>query len=221
MVNFHHDIQENDVQTGEARFKIEIGDEEHSHILPTCDSIRHFNGIHHNFEEEPVMMAISATLTTRSQIINTVNVTIPPRSTLHFSYEMNSIGLSDIDAVVEDADGQLQNPYFLLGSNELRSSSGLAGGKIVFEIDSRTHSDTRAIEYTLVDNDLVLDLEADNISEKRFRLRIFNCYLYNASDNNLLDFQEILEVAFFPGDRVNLKIKVRANGNVSCRYERV
>ena len=221
MVNFNNDIHENDIQTGEARFTIKIGEEEYNHILPTSDTIRHFNGQHHNFQEYPVVMSISASLTTRSQIINTVDVIIPPRSTMNFSYEINTIGLSDIDAIIENAEGQLQNPYFLLGSNELRTSSGLAGGKIIFEIDNRTESDSRAIEYTLVDQDLKLDLEADNISEKRFRMRIFNCYLYNASDVDVLDFKELLEVAFFPGDCVNLKIKIRANGIVSCQYERV
>jgi len=220
-MNFHNDVNFADVKTGEVSFEIKINEEQFNQILPTSNTTRHFNGQFHNFEENEVQMSILASLTNRSQILHDVKIDIPARSTINFSYEFNSIGISDIDAVIEDIEGNLQNPYFILGSNELRPASGLASGKLIFEVDSNENLDTRAIQYTLVDNDLLLDLEADNISNKQFRLKITNCYLYNGDRKNLLDLEEILQLAFFPGDCVNLKIRICADGTVTCQFERI
>ena len=219
-MNFSNNVDFTEEATGLFEAEFEINNEKFVQSLPSSRTTRHLNATYHNFEMTPVIIRISVKLTGESQLINSAEIVLPGRSRAECTYEFNALAISDIDCVIQDADDNLINPYFILGSNEFRPGEGLAGGKLIIETDSPTEYECRSIEYTLDDQDLVLKLEADNVSQKRFRLTISNCYLYNASGQNLLQFDELIQVAFFPEDSYNLQIRINADGTVAANHER-
>ena len=218
-MNFTNNVDFNEEATGLFEVQFEINNDTYVQQLPTSRTTRHLNASYHNFELLPMIIRTEVKLTGESQLINSAEIIVPARSTAHCSYEFNSLAISDIDCAIQDSSDNLLNPYLILGSNEFQPGHGLAGGKMIMELDSPTEYESRAIEYTLDGQDLVLNLEADNISRKRFRLRISNCYLYNSSGQNLLDFEELLELAFFPNDCFNIQIRINADGAVNIHHE--
>ena len=219
-MNFSNNVDYTEEQTGLFEVQFEINNDTYVQQLPTSRTSRHLNATYHNFEMSPVIIRTSVKLTGESQLINSAEIVLPGRSRAECSYEFNALAISDIDCVIQDANDNLLNPYFILGSNEFRPGEGLAGGKLIIETDSPNEYDSRSIEYTLDGQDLVLNLEADNLSQKRFRLTISNCYLYNASGQNLLQFDELVQVAFFPNDTYNIQIRINADGTVAANHER-
>ena len=219
-MNFSNNVDYTEEQTGLFEADFEIKNETYSQTLPTSRTTRYISGSFHNVEDTPIVIKSSVKLTGESQLINSAEIVLPGRSTATCTYEFHALAVSDIDCVIQDAEDNLVNPYLILGSNEFQPGEGLAGGKLIIETDSPAEYDCRSIQYTLDDQDLVLKLEADNISRKRFRLRISNCYLYNHSGQNLLEFEELIEVAFFPNDCYNIRIRINADGTVASNYER-
>ena len=223
MMNFDNNVDTNERKTGELNFEFRVNGRKLTQKLPTSDTIRNLSGGYHNPDNVERKMRYAVYFTNRSQIIVRREFVIPPRGWIFLSFEFNSNGVSDIDSVIRTSDDKLVSPHFMLGSHELHASDGLAGGKLLFEIESLDgDSDTRSVEYTLNDHDMVLDLQAYNVSsDKRFRLTIRNCFLYNSDGQNLLDFKEIMQVAFFPDDLYNLQIRINANGTIAASYERI
>ena len=213
-MNFQDNVDQTEQQTGEIKFTYMFKGEEIQRTLPTTDTVRTFEVEFPNRTEPDMIIPVEVTVTGRSQLINTHEIRVPMFAKAHCNYEFNTNGVSDVDCVLTDANGDFIERYTILGANEFKPGEGAAGGKILIEIDNNQYSETRSVEYTLMDQDLMLNLEADNESTERFRLRISNCYLYNSGDRNLLDFQEVMELAFFPRDFYNLKIRVGANGVV-------
>ena len=220
-MNFNNNVDFTEEETGRFEAEFQINNEKYVQELPTSRTTRYLTASYHNFEDTPVVIQIAVKLTGESQLINSAEIILPGRSTAECRYEFNALAISDIDTIIQDADDNLVNPYFILGSNEFRTGEGLAGGKVIIETDSPNDYECRSIEYTLDDQDLLLNLEADNISQKRFRLTISNCYLYNASGQNLLEFEELVQVAFFPNDCYNLMIRINADGTVAVNQERI
>ena len=219
-MNFEDNVDYTEQQTGEIQFTYEYKGENIQRTLPTTDTVRTFGVDFPNRTEAELIIPVAVTVTGRSQLINSHEIRVPMFAKAHCNYEFNTNGVSDVECLITDENGDFIHRYSILGANEFQAGEGVAGGKIVIEIDNNRECETRSIEYTLADQDLMLNLEADNESTERFRLRISNCYLYNSGGRNLLDFDEIMVLAFFPRDFYNLKIRVGANGVVVANAER-
>ena len=152
------------------------------------------------------------------QLISNFQVHVPPRSKINFNFEFNTNGVSDIDSLIDQHDNII-SPYLVMGSQEFRTSNGLAGGKLLFEIESFNSLDSRSTEYTMIDHDLVLDLEIENNNEKSYRIKITNCYLYNQDGQNLLQFERVMELFLYPQDYYIIKIMIGADGTVNSSSE--
>ena len=134
--------------------------------------------------------------------------------------QFDADALQNFDNVFEDQIG-MHYPVALLGTYAATpspSARGIAAGKLLIMVDSLTSSQCpRAIEYTLNDEALIMNVTTQNDGNTNQRLRITNNFLF--AENFDFEVQNLIEIALLPMDIYRIEIVVKPSGVVetSCR----
>ena len=174
---------------------------------------RFFNFNYKNENENQVRMDYKISITgNRSQMIHSSFVIVPPNHTFFVNFDFTNSSIDDIESTIISPEDDLLDACFVLGSTKLTPGYGLAAGKLIVELETLESYKIKELEYTLNNNCLVLNWEADNISNKNVRMTISNCYLYNTDGENLMEMNELLQFALLPGDRYDITIEITPVG---------
>ena len=174
---------------------------------------------YYNDKDEEVQCQYEAKYINKSEIKIAGEETVPPRTIVIYRLQFDEEALQDFDSVFEDQVG-MHYPVALLGTYAATpspSARGIAAGKLLIEVDSHTSYQSRAVEYTLNDEALLMNVTTQNDGDTNKRLRISNNFLF--AENFDLEVQDLIEIALLPMDIYKIEIIVKPSGVVetSCR----
>lgn len=210
-------------QENKTRLMFKFADNEHDfeqeveYVGPYAHNV-YFQ--YYNDTDEDVYCEYETKYTGKSEIKLTGEEKIPPRTIIIYHLQFDEDALQNFDSVFEDQVG-MHYPISLLGTYAATpspSARGIAAGKLLIKVDSLTTSQCpRAIEYTLNDEALCMDVLTQNDGNTNQRLRITNNFLF--AENFDFEVQDLIEIALLPSDIYKIQIVVKPSGVVetSCR----
>ena len=192
-------------------------DQEVEYVGPNAHNV-YFQ--YYNDKDEEVTCQYETKYTGKSEIKLTGEEKIPPRTIIIYHLQFDADALQNFDNVFEDQIG-MHYPVALLGTYAATpspSARGIAAGKLLIMVDSLTSSQcSRAIEYTLNDEAMIMNVTTQNDGNTNQRLRITNNFLF--AENFDFEVQDLIEIALLPNDIYKIQIVVKPSGVVetSCR----
>ena len=133
--------------------------------------------------------------------------------------EFNKCEIADLDYVLH-CDNEPKPVSWLLGSftfSRTLSSKGIGSGKFMAIYDNLDHRESREINYQLMDEKLLIVMNATNPSDEMYRLRITNSFLW--AENFDLNETDLIEIVVRPKDIYKIEVVIIPSGQVqtSCR----
>ena len=147
---------------------------------------------------------------------------IPPETLAVYPCVFNDDGIQDFDSFFENENGSFR-PMSLLGTYTLspsRTAKGIASGTLIMEVDSFTTYQSRQVQYTLNDEQLIINGTIQNDFDHNLRLRISNSFLI--AEQFEFGVNEFIEVALLKNDMYQIEIIIKPSGviNHTCRLLR-
>ena len=157
--------------------------------------------------------------TTKSMQIHKGKVEVPPGDTVTIYCEFDKCEIADFDYVLH-RDSEPKPVSWLLGSftfSRTVSARGIGSGKLMAIYDNLDRRETREINYQLMDEKLLLVMNATNPTDEMYRLRITNSFLW--AENFDLNETDLIEIVVRPKDIYKIEVVVIPSGQVqtSCR----
>ena len=196
--------------------------EEKTWQLCTFERLRQIFGYWENeaeeldeFRYEIKLVSSQSTQTHRGQ------VAVPPHHTVTVYCEYNVDGIEDLDYVLHNSKGKENPVSWLLGAfvfSRTRQSKGIGSGKLMAIYDNLSHTETREIEYLLLDEQLIVRMNATNPSKEKYRLRLTNSFIF--AENFDLDItKDLVEICVMPKDIYRIEVIIKPSGEIitNCR----
>ena len=174
-----------------------------------------------NDSDEPKSIEFEVELINKSQIKFTGEEIVPARTIFGLGLQSNQNSIHELNYWFADQ-VDIKKPVWLLGTHALIPSlfgGGIASGKLITTIDSPDFKESRSLEYTLQDECLLLDLSTHNTTNKNYRLRISNSFLF--AEVMDFDVQDLVEIAMLPEDVYTIKINIRPSGRITTNITRL
>ena len=174
------------------------------------------------YAETNEKVKFSIGLNTESNQMHSGEVMVPAGAAFMLYTEFTENEIQNPEYVLDVPILGLQKCTWLLGDYSFCRSqrvSGLAAGKLIIDIDNHTTEDQRTIEYTLVDDQLVMVFKATNTNNEPYRLRMNNSFLY--ADQGDFETTEILEVCLLPGDQYRIDVVIEPTGEILTSHRRL
>ena len=145
---------------------------------------------------------------------------IPQSTSFGFYVEFTKFEVSDLDYVIHAGDDTKPRSWLLGGFvySRTRRTRGICSGKLLITYDNESKTETRRLDYNLLDEKLILAMEGVNPTQEAYRLRIENAFLW-ALDFDLDHSKELIEIRVQPTDIYKIEIIIDPSGevDVNCR----
>ena len=174
-----------------------------------------------NDSDEPKTIEFEVELINKSQIKFKGEEIVPARTIFGLGLQSNQNSIHQLNYWFADQ-VDIKKPVWLLGTHALIPSlfgGGIASGKLITTIDSQDFKESRSLEYTLQDECLLLDLSTHNTTNKNYRLKISNSFLF--AEVMDFDVQDLVEIAMLPDDVYTIKINIRPSGRITTNITRL
>ena len=150
------------------------------------------------------------------------SIQVPPRTIVAIYFEFANTEIAEFDYLLHDQTGDKRINWCLGGYHFSRTirTKGIASGKVIAIYDNNDHEEHRTIEYNLLDEKLMLVMNATNPTNTKYRLRLVNSFLF-AENFNLDEINDLVEICVLPQDIYKIEVIIKPSGEIDVNSRRL